>query len=327
MNLQPNGETMMADRIQIFNNQAGASLAREMCKYLSISPGAQTIKTFADGEVFVQIGEEVRNNDVFIVAPTNPPAENFNTTLLLIDALRQASAKRITLVMPYAGYNRQDRKDRPRVARSALVHFRALRNGIDRVLLLDLHSEVTAGFFENVIVDHIYGSRVIVPKLKRVLKNVDFVVASPDKGGGPRAQKYAELLGQSDHVVFSKFRPDHNQVGDVKIIGSVSGKTVVLVDDMIDTGGTMVADADAAMKEGAVDVIAVATHALFSGDAVKIISESAISRIIVTNTLEGAREKAKNFTNTQVDILCAADLLAHAVRRIHDGQSVSELIL
>lgn len=318
----------MSRQLLIFHNEAGRPLASAICNYLDIDVGQLNRQTFADKEIFVQIGEDVRDKQTFIIAPTNPPAENIWETLLLIDALRQASAQSVTLVMPYTGYNRQDRKDRPRVARSALVLLKILRNsGIDRVLLLDLHSEATAGYFDDVIVDHLYGSAIIVPRLTELLDGEDFVIASPDKGGTARAQKYAEFLGESDHVIFSKDRDVERKVKNVKIIGEVKNKIVVLVDDMIDTGGTMVADAKAAMKAGASDVWAVATHALLSGDAMHAIDRSPISRIIVTDTIYSAAEQAAFFSRTTVEVLSAAPLLAKAIRRTIDGGSVSALIL
>jgi ribose-phosphate pyrophosphokinase len=318
----------MLRRMQIFSNKAGEQLAQAMAQHLSIQLGKLIRKRFNDDEQFIQIDEDVRGNDVFVVIPTNPPAENFLEALFLIDALQQASAERITAVIPYSGYNRQDRKDRPRVSRSALVLAKAFRHsGINRALLLDLHSEATAGFYDQVIVDHIYGSKIIVPRLQQLMENVNFVIAAPDRGGAQRAQKYAEFLGQSDHVMFSKIRGTDGKVDQVKIIGDVTGKTVVLVDDIIDTGGTMVADAKAAMAAGATSVIAVATHGVLSSNAVQNIDKSPISHVIVTDTIDSTTEKVLLFKKTTVVVLSAAPLLAQAVRRIHEGQSVSELIL
>lgn len=315
------------ERKQIFATQAGESLAQQICKNLTVQLGKVIRKTFSDGEIFLQLDEEVRGNDVFVIAPTNSPSENWVEALLLTDAIRQASAERVTAVIPYLGYNRQDRKDRPRVPRSALVMIETLKMSVDRVLLLDLHSEVTAGFFNPVIVDHIYGSAVIVPELKRLLGKSDYIIASPDKGGGPRAEKYATLLGQDDYVVFTKSRPAPNVVGKVKIIGNVKGQKVVLVDDMIDTGGTVIADAYKAKEAGAKAVWAVATHGLLSGDAIKNIDESPIKQLIFTDSVWGVTEKARLFKKTKVTVLSSAELFADAITRINEGRSVSSLIL
>lgn len=318
----------MISSIKILAGNAGIPLADEICSHLSVKRTAATVGRFNDGEVKVQILEDIRDSDVFILNPTNPPAENFIEMALLNEAAYGSSAKRITLLPSYLGYNRQDRKDRPRVPISARFFIKMLVGcGANRALLFDLHNEATAGHFFPLVVDHIYASRMVVPHLKSLLKD-PFVVASPDRGGGPRASAYADRLGHNDFVMFSKMRSETGSVDShsIKIIGDVHDKDVLLVDDMIDSGGTLIADAAAAKAAGAKKVYAFATHALLSKNAIELLDASEIDELIVTNTIYHHPD-ALITKRLKLTVLSVAPLLAEAIRRIHDGESLSTLIL
>jgi ribose-phosphate pyrophosphokinase len=316
----------MPSGIKIFAGGAGETLAREVCSKLSIPFGNARVGRFADGEVDIQILENVRGDDVYIINPTNPPAENFLEMALLADAAHDSSASRITLVPTYLGYNRQDRKDKSRVPTSAQVMIDFLANrGANRALLFDLHSPPTAGFFKPMVYDHLYASYVAVPYLKTILPK-PFVVASPDKGGGPRAEVYAQLLDQGDFVFFSKSRKGAGQIrkGSIKIIGNVKGKNVLFVDDMIDSAGTVVADAEAAKNAGAKDIFVFATHPIFSSGAIARLDASPITEVVVTDTISHSPEALRT-KRVKITVLSIAPLLAAAIRKIHDGRSLSDL--
>jgi ribose-phosphate pyrophosphokinase len=315
-------------KLKVFAGSVGTALAKDICARLSIPLGNIKLGRFADGEVRVQILDDVRDCDIFIVNPTNPPAENLLEMVLIAEAIRGSSAGRITLVPTYLGYSRQDRKDRPRVPISARVIISMLSlSGADRVLLFDLHSEPTIGYFNTSIVsDHLYASPIMVPYLKEVLGH-NYIVASPDKGGGPRAEAYARRLGQEDYVLFTKSRPQPGEVDSklIKIIGEVDGKDILFVDDMIDTAGTVIADAEAARRAGAKDIYVCATHALFSGSAIDKINASPIKQVIVTDSIHHNSEAPKEKTD-KIIVLSIAPLIAEAIRRIHDGESLAPLI-
>ncbi|MBM3257495.1 MAG: ribose-phosphate diphosphokinase [Candidatus Liptonbacteria bacterium] len=319
----------MKAKLRIFSGQTSNDLNKEIVKILGIPMGKAEVSRHSDGEVRVQIEEDVRGMDVFIVNSTHPPLENLMDMLLLADAARRASAGRITLVPTYLSYNRQDRKDRPRVPISSHVLIQMLGNsGADRILLFDVHSEPTMGFFDNkIVVDHLYASVVSVPYLKKIIPK-PFVVASPDKGGGPRAEAYARRLGMEDYVLFTKIRPKAGEINKklIKIIGEVEGKNVLFVDDMIDTGSTLIADAAAAKQAGAKKIYALATHGVLSGNAVKNLDESEIEELIITNTIPHAMPKLKT-KRLKITILPMAPLIAGAISRIHEGKPLSPLIL
>ncbi|MBI5038138.1 MAG: ribose-phosphate diphosphokinase [Candidatus Kerfeldbacteria bacterium] len=316
-------------RVKVFSGTTSASLAQDVCRKLGIDPGRADLRKFSDGEVHIQLLEDVRDADVFIINATHPPMENLMEMILLADAARRSSAKRVTLVPVYLGYNRQDRKDRPRVPISARVVIDILSNsGADRALLFDLHSEVTMGFFgRNMIVDHLYASVASIPYLRTLLTS-PFIVASPDKGGGPRAKAYATLLNQGDYVIFDKTRPEPGKVtrGSIKIIGDVKGRNVLLVDDLIDTAGTLIADAEAAMNADALSVYGYATHFLASGDAITRLDASPIKELVVMDSIAHPAEKLQT-SRLIITMLSIAPLLADAIRRIHDGDSLSSLFL
>jgi ribose-phosphate pyrophosphokinase len=284
-----------------------------------VEPAKLTISRFADGEIFVRIDENVRGNDVFILQPTNPPAENIMELLLLIDAAKRASAARITCVMPYYGYSRQDRKDQPRVAIGAkLVANMIVTAGANRVVGLDFHQHQLQGFFD-IPVDHLYAAPVFVSHYRK--KNLhDPVIVAPDVGSAKMARGFAKRLNGSLAII-DKRRPRPNQSEVVNVVGEVEGRDCILTDDMIDTAGT-VAEASRALKQlGANDIYVCATHALLSGPAVERLSNAPIKEVTVTDTVNISGEKRF----PQLQVLSVGELLAKAIRYIHSEQSVSSL--
>ncbi|MDP4001390.1 MAG: ribose-phosphate diphosphokinase [bacterium] len=320
----------MNNRI-IFATESGLALTEKVCQQLICEPGKANLQRFPDGELLARIGENVRGADVFIVGSTCPPMveRNLLDLMLFTDACRESSARRITLVIPYLGYNRQDRKDKPRVSVGARVVIRALANsGCHRVLLFDVHSEPTIsmfGFF-GVLSDHLYASKIAIELLKTSLPN-PFVVASPDKGGGPRAEKYARILGQSDYVLFTKSRTEPGSVDPnrIKIIGDVKDRDVLFVDDMVDTAGTIVSDAKAAKEVGAKRILVFATHGLFSGPALDRITESPIEQVIVTDSVPQDPDRLAKCP--KVKVLSLDRFLTEAINRLHSDQSLGPMIL
>lgn len=319
----------MENEAILFAGRTGNKLANEVAGNLGLKLGDAAINTFNDGELGVQLLDSVRGKDVYIINSTNPPAENIFETIFLAEAAKGASARSITIVCPYLGYNRQDRKDRPRVPISARVIARILsESGANRVLLFDLHSEPTMGFFgRDIIVDHLYASIVSIPYIKKSIGD-NFIVASPDKGGGPRADGYAKRLGQNDYVLFAKMRSKPGEVSkeSIKIIGDVKGKDVLFIDDMIDTGGTIIADAEAAKKAGAKNIYVFATHGIFSKNAISRFDESCVKEIITTDSIyhEPAFYKTER---VKITVLSIAPLLGKAITHIQKGKSMSELII
>ncbi len=316
-------------RMKVFSTGAGQLLTEKICDRLSIDQGKARIGRFTDGEPDVQILENVRGDDVYIIAPTQPPAENFDEAILLAEAARLSSAAQVTYVIPYMGWARSDRKDGPRKPVGIQLAFKKLENAQpNRFIILDIHAEQSLSCIQHAVYDHLFGSAIALPELKRITYDCDFVVASPDKGGAARAEKYARLLGQNDFVIFSKSRPQAGQVdpASIKIIGEVSGKMVILVDDIIDSGGTIVADAEAAIAAGATHVYAFATHGLLSKDALERIRNSPINAVYITDTICHPPEKLAQFGESRVQVLSADALLARAIRRTHDGESLSALI-
>lgn len=298
---------------------ANRPLAEEIAQNLGIPLGEVTIRQFADGEIFVRIDENVRGRDLYIVQPTCPPADNIMELLLLIDAARRASAARITTVMPYYGYARQDRKDQPRVAIGAkLLANMITRAGADRVLGVDFHQHQLQGFFD-VPVDHLYAAPVLTRYFReKELENL--VVVAPDVGSAKMARGFAKRLGASIGII-DKRRPAANVSEVMSVIGEVEGKNCILADDMIDTAGTM-AEAVRALKDrGAADVYCCATHALLSGPAVERLTAAPLTELVVTNTMPIPEEKRFD----RLTVLSVADLLARAVRYTHSNESVSSL--
>jgi ribose-phosphate pyrophosphokinase len=294
-------------------------LSAEIANSLDVEPAKLTVSRVADGEIFVRIDENVRGNDVFIVQPTNAPADNIMELLLLIDAARRASAARITCVMPYYGYSRQDRKDQPRVAIGAkLLANMIVGAGADRVLGLDFHQHQLQGFFD-VPVDHLYAAPVFVSHYRRKHLH-DLVVVAPDVGSAKMARGFAKRLNGSLAIV-DKRRPRPNVSEVLNVVGEVEGRDCLLTDDIIDTAGT-VAEASCALKDlGARDVYVCATHGLLSGKAVERLSTAPIKEVTITDTV--AIPEEKHFD--KLHVLSVGELLSKAIRYIHSEQSVSSL--
>jgi len=305
--------------ILVLSGTGNRPLAEEIARFLGLSLCEVTIRRFADGEIFVRLDENARGRDVYIIQPTNPPAEHLLELLLLIDAAKRASAARVTAVVPYFGYARQDRKDQPRVAISAKLVANLLETaGADRVLGIDFHQHQLQGFFD-VPVDHLYASPVFVQHYRQKgLREV--VVVAPDVGGAKMARSFAKRLDASLAII-DKRRPSANIAEVVNVVGEVEGRDCLIVDDMIDTAGTM-AEAVLALKRlGARDVYCCATHALLSGPAVDRLSATPLKEVAVTNTIQLAEEKRFD----RLTVLSVAPLLAKAIRNTHSDQSVSSL--
>ena len=304
---------------RVLTGTANRPLAEGIAEHLGASLCKSSINRFADGEVFVRIDENVRGADVFIVQPTNPPGENVLELLLMIDAARRASAARVTVVMPYFGYARQDRKDQPRVAIGAKLMARMIETaGADRVLGLDFHAHQLQGFFD-VPVDHLYAAPVFTAHYKKK-KLQDLVVVAPDVGSAKMARGFAKRLNGSLAII-DKRRPAANVAEVVNVVGEVEGRDCLIPDDMIDTAGT-VSEAARALKElGAKDIYVCATHALLSGPAVERLSNAPIKEVAVTNSI--LLPESRMFP--QLQVLSVAELLAKAIRFTHADQSVSAL--
>ena len=313
------GLSVPSHGMKLLVGSGNPALSEEIARALGVEPAKSTISRFADGEIFVRIDENVRGNDVFILQPTNPPADNIMELLLLIDAAKRASAARITCVMPYYGYSRQDRKDQPRVAIGAkLVANMIVTAGAHRVVGIDFHQHQLQGFFD-IPVDHLYAAPVFVSHYRKKQLH-DVVVVAPDVGSAKMARGFAKRLNGSLAII-DKRRPRPNQIEVVNVVGEVEGRDCILTDDMIDTAGT-VSEASRALKGlGAKDIYVCATHALLSGPAVERLSNAPITEVTVTDTVRIAEEK--HFP--QLKILSVGDLLAKAIRYIHSEQSVSSL--
>lgn len=313
------GTLSPAHGFKLLSGTANRPLAEEIARHLGVELARCTTTRFADGEIFVRIDENIRGADVFIVQPTNPPAENVMELLLLIDAARRASAARITCVMPYYGYARQDRKDQPRVAIGAKLVANLIETaGADRVLGLDFHQHQLQGFFD-VPVDHLYAAPVLVAHYrKKQLK--DLVVVAPDVGSAKMARGFAKRLNGTLAII-DKRRPAANVAEVLNVVGEVEGRDCLLVDDMIDTAGTISEAARALKQLGAADVFACCTHALFSGPAVERLASAPIAEVAVTDTMLIPSER--RFPTLVV--LSVGELLAKAVRYTHSEQSVSSL--
>jgi len=314
---------MTHDRLQIFTGNAHPALSREICHHLDMEVGRAMMRTFADGEIYLQIQENVRGADVFIIQPTCTPVDsNLMELLLMMDALKRASAERITAVLPYYGYARQDRKDKPRVPISARLVAALLETaGADRVLTVDLHAAQIQGFFD-IPVDHLFAAPVMIEYFKS-LNVPDITVVSPDAGGVERARAFAKRLN-APLAIIDKRREEANVAEVMNVVGEVAGRHCLLVDDLIDTAGTLVKGADALMEKGAVSVSACATHAVLSGPAVKRIEESCLREVVVTNSIPLSDEK-KN--SSRIKSLSIANLLAQAIKSIHEETSVSVLFI
>jgi ribose-phosphate pyrophosphokinase len=314
-----------SETLALFTGNANPALAHDIARHLQQPVGRASVGRFSDGEVNIEIMENVRGRDVFIVQPTSPPAnDHLMELLVMVDACRRASAARITAVVPYFGYARQDR--RPRATRSAitakLVADMISNSGVDRLLTLDLHSDQIQGFFA-IPVDNVYGSPVLLGEVWRQ-RYPKLIVVSPDVGGVVRARAIAKRLDDADLAIIDKRRPRPNESKIMNIIGEVDGKTCVIIDDMVDTAGTLCVAAKALKDEGALKVVAYITHAVLSGGAVERIANSSLDELVVTDTVplsEAARECPR------IRQLSVASLLAETIRRIRDEESVSSLYI
>ncbi|KAE9539103.1 ribose-phosphate pyrophosphokinase [Ursidibacter maritimus] len=310
--------------IKLFAGNATPELAKRIAERLYISLGDATVGRFSDGEIQVQINENVRGGDIFIVQSTCAPTnDNLMELVVMVDALRRASAGRITAVIPYFGYARQDRRVRSaRVPITAKVVADFLSSvGVDRVLTCDLHAEQIQGFFD-VPVDNVFGSPVLLDDILKKTDLVNPIVVSPDIGGVVRARAVAKLLNDADMAIIDKRRPKANVSQVMHIIGDVAGRDCILVDDMIDTGGTLVKAAEALKERGARRVFAYATHAVFSGAAAKNLANEALDEIVITDTIPLSAEiRALN----KVRVLTLSGMLAEAIRRISNEESISAM--
>jgi ribose-phosphate pyrophosphokinase len=308
-------------RVKIFSGTSNHALAEEVCKFVGVPLGEARLQRFSDGEVHFQLLENVRGVDVFLIQPTSFPVDQHLVELLImIDALKRASAGRITVVIPYYGYARQDRKDRPRVAiTSKLVADLLTTAGANRALLVDLHAAQIQGFF-NIPVDHLFASPVLVSYF-RELNLPNLTVVSPDAGGVERARFFAQKL-EVPLAIVDKRRTDINVTEVMNVIGDVKGRTCLILDDIIDTAGTLVKTVDALLAQGAHKVYACATHPVLSGPAVERIAASRLEQLIVTNTIP-LREEAQQVA--KIKVLSIAGLLGRAIESIHMETSVSSL--
>lgn len=309
--------------MKIFSGNANPQLAKDICTYLKISLGQSLVKNFSDGETWVEVGENVRGRDVFVVQPTSYPANNnLMELLVLIDALKRASANRITAVIPYFGYARQDRKVAPRTPISAkLVADLIVSAGAHRVLSMDLHASQIQGFF-NVPFDHLYSAPVMIEAIKGY-KASDLIIVSPDAGGVERARAYAKIL-DCNLAIIDKRRERANVAQVMNLIGDVEGKVAVLVDDMIDTAGTITQAVPVLLERGAQKVYCASTHPVLSGPAVERIEKSSLVEVSVTDTIL-LREEARK--SRKIKVYSVAKILGEAIRRIHDDDSVSSLFI
>ncbi|HPF73687.1 MAG: ribose-phosphate diphosphokinase [Lysobacteraceae bacterium] len=312
------------DGLMVFNGNANRALAQAVCRELGIRPGKALVGRFSDGEVQVEIEENVRGQDVFVIQPTcAPTAENFMELLVLIDALKRASAQSVTAVVPYFGYARQDRRPRsarvPITAKVAAKMFGAVGTG--RVLTVDLHADQIQGFFD-IPVDNVYASPLLLADVWRSRGSDELIVVSPDVGGVVRARAIAKRLDDADLAIIDKRRPRANEATVMNIIGDVDGKACVLVDDIVDTAGTLCAAAAALKDRGAKRVVAYCTHPVLSGPAVANISGSALDELVVTDTIP-LSDAARNCS--KIRQLSVAELLAETIRRMAFGESVSSL--
>jgi len=305
----------------LFAGSASVELTQEIAKNIGTSVSKKTVTKFADGELKIKIEENIRGQDVFIVQSTNPPAENLLELLLFLDAAKRSSAERITAVIPYYGYARQDRKDEPRVPISAkLIADLLATSGANRLLTIDLHAEQIQGFF-NIPVDHLYAVPVFIDYYHQS-KLRDCIVVSPDAGRVNRVRAFARRLGKDIPIaIIDKRRTGPNQSMVVNVIGEVKGKNAIIYDDMIDTGGTIIDAAEALVDKGVKDIYVCVVHGLFSRDAIPRLNKSPIKELAVTNTLKIAREKMID----KLHILSIAYLLAEAIKRIHNNESISSL--
>ncbi len=305
--------------VKIFAGQGSKELAEQISQFYGKPLGRSVSQKFSDGELSFYFDESVRGCDVFLIQSTCHSSDNIMELLLMIDAARRASAKYVTVVVPYFGYARQDRKDKPRVSIAAKLMANVLTSaGANRLMTCDLHAGQIQGFFD-IPVDHLDGSSILVPYL-RSLKLENLLIASPDVGGTARARKFAKYF-EADMVVCDKHRKRANEIASMQVIGDVTGADVVLVDDIVDTAGTICKAADLIKEKGARSVRAVCTHGVLSGNAFENIENSQLEELIITDSIPQTKKSEK------VKVLTVADLFAKAIRKIHDYESISSLFI
>jgi ribose-phosphate pyrophosphokinase len=310
------------DNAKIFSGTSNVPLAEAVCRYLKVPLGKSELRRFSDGEVFAEISESVRGSNVFVIQSTCPPTnEHIMELLIITDALKRASARAITAVIPYYGYARQDRKVQPRAPISAkLVADLVTTAGISRVVTVDLHAGQIQGFF-NIPVDHIYATPVFIEYIREKFNKDDMVIVSPDAGGMERARSYAKIL-DAGLAMTDKRRPNPNEAEIMNVIGDVSGKDVILVDDLVDTAGTAIQAGKALLREGAKSATLCCTHGVLSGSAIERITKSDIVEVIITDTIPPSLQAV---ACGKVKVISIANLLGEAIKRIATGESISSL--
>ena len=313
----------MHGELKLFGGRAHPALTQEICESLNLAPGRVTTYNFSDGEIFCQIEENVRGSDVFVIQPTCTPVnENLCELLIMLDAFKRSSASRITAVVPYFGYGRQDKKDRPRVPISAkLVADLISKAGADRVLTMDLHAGQIQGFFD-IPVDHLFAAPVVLEAV-RAMAIPNLTIVSPDAGGVERARAIAKRL-EAGLAIVDKRRTGPNQAEVMNVIGDVRGQTAMIIDDIIDTAGTLTKTVEALAAQGAERVLAVGVHGVLSGPAIDRLRETAVSEVLITNTTP-IEEKLERLDKLRA--LSVAKLLGDAIQRIHEDSSVSSLFV
>ncbi|WP_299253288.1 ribose-phosphate pyrophosphokinase [uncultured Cytophaga sp.] len=305
--------------LKLFSGTNSEYLAEKIAASYGQPLGNRTIKRFSDGEIYVSFDESVRGKDVYIIQSTFPNADNLMELMLMVDAARRASAAEVAAIIPYFGYARQDRKDKPRVPIAAkLVANLLSAAGVDRLMTCDLHAGQIQGFFD-FPVDHLDGAAIFIPYLKTIQSD-NLIIASPDVGGVKRAREFAKHL-KADFVVCDKHRERANEIASMQLIGNVEGADVILVDDLIDTGGTITRAAEVIMGKGAKSVRAICTHAILSGAAYENIENSMLTEMLVTDTIPLRK------ATTKIKVLTVADLFAKAIHQIQQNESVSSLFL
>lgn len=300
---------------KVFSGTNTRYLAEKICNSLGCELGNMKVQHFADGEFGVSFEESIRGQHVFLVQSTFPNADNLMELLLMIDAAKRASARKIIAICPYFGYARQDRKDKPRVAIGAkLVANMLMAAGVDRIMTMDLHADQIQGFFE-VPVDHLYGSTIFYPEMER-LNNGNLIMAAPDAGGAKRANSYAKKLN-TGLAICHKQRKQANEIAEMTVIGDVAGKDVILVDDMCDTAGTLTKAADLFIEKGAKSVRAFCTHAVLSGPAYERIEQSNLTELIVTDTIPLKKQSSK------IRVMSVSDLFGDVIKKLVNNESIS----
>ncbi len=307
--------------MKVFSGRSNIKLAKGICDSLNIPLGDVTIKDFSDGEIYIAFNENIRNEDVFIIQSTNPPSNNILEFLLMLDAAKRASARRVVAVVPYFGYARQDRKDKPRVPISSrLILDLMCAAGVDRIITMDLHSPQIQGFV-NIPFDHLYSRIALLDHVKKMeLNEENGVVLAPDMGSAPMSQSYAKKLGIG-FALIDKRRTGHNKAIVANLIGDLKGKHAIIIDDMIDTAGTICNAAETAIERGAKSVIAMATHPVLSGPAVERLAKSKLSKVILSDTIALSEEKMFD----KLEIISVQEVFANAIKHIVDGTSLSSM--